>query len=202
MRIPCAIAVVSLFLLPAGASSRILRVPSECPTIQSGVDSAAIGDTVLVAPGDYREWVYVDHGVVLRSEAGAEVTSIGNSTALMAGPIVECWVDPGWVPGAFVIDGFTVQGGFGYPGCGGGISALRANIVIRDCIFKRFYVTDAGSAIGLNGCNADVIGNIIIDDLGLGEYAPAVFFGVHDGVFASNTVCGGGVATWHSPVLA
>jgi len=50
------------------------HVPTtECPTIQAGVDSAATGDTVLVACGTYTEGaaIHIDSGICLRSETGS-----------------------------------------------------------------------------------------------------------------------------------
>jgi hypothetical protein len=49
------------------ASGRVLRVPDEHATIQAAVDAAQPGDLVLIAPGTYRESVYIDtERVVLR----------------------------------------------------------------------------------------------------------------------------------------
>jgi hypothetical protein len=69
-----------LALLPRFCCARTWRVPSECPTIPAGLDSAAYGDTVLVGPGSYTvtygSQIYVPAGRVLMSEAGPEATLI------------------------------------------------------------------------------------------------------------------------------
>ena len=81
-----AAALLSATPVPAA----MLLVPSGYPTIQVAVDSAAAGDTVLVAPGTYTDWeiryvsssvpraacVYLKDAVVLLSEQGAQVTII------------------------------------------------------------------------------------------------------------------------------
>ncbi len=61
----------------------VIRVPSQQPTIQAGLNSALAGDTVLVASGDYDErlsWPARD-GIVLLSEEGADSTVIAASNA-------------------------------------------------------------------------------------------------------------------------
>jgi hypothetical protein len=68
------LAVCLVVLLPPALSARTWRVPSEIPTVPEAADSAASGDTILVAPGTYicsdgpeyrRAWVDLPGGVSL-----------------------------------------------------------------------------------------------------------------------------------------
>src|SRR6185436_3030312 len=52
----------------------------DSPTIQAGIDSSALGDTVLVGPGSYLENIdFVGKDILVRSELGAEITTIDGS---------------------------------------------------------------------------------------------------------------------------
>ena len=72
-------------------------------TIQAGVDSAAAGDTVQVAPAVYLEHVSLGKPLVLRSSGGSATTTIDGPLGSV--PTVAVTVD-----GASV-DGFTLTGG-------------------------------------------------------------------------------------------
>lgn len=48
------------------------RVPSDFPTIQAAVDAAQEGDTILIAPGVYREHLVISKGVTLQGAGPAE----------------------------------------------------------------------------------------------------------------------------------
>ena len=54
MRLGLALIAI-LTLLPVSVVARIWHVPSQVYPIQDAIDSAAVGDTVLIAPGIYRD---------------------------------------------------------------------------------------------------------------------------------------------------
>lgn len=67
---------VSAALSPAVALEKTIRVPADHPTIAKAIETAAAGDTVMVAPGTYNEILFMKDGVVLASEKGQESTTI------------------------------------------------------------------------------------------------------------------------------
>lgn len=141
-----------LILLLLGCSrveAEVLRVPTEFSTIQDALDAASVGDTVLVAPGEYLLEAPLDpnrlhdptnpdspavRNLVLRSERGPEETVL---------------VYRGEAPGSVlrirggetrstVVDGFTLRGGRGtdLDGflVGGGIFCLDSSPTLRNLI--------------------------------------------------------------------
>lgn len=71
----------SLLALVACAHAATIRVPSDQPTIQAGIDAAAEGDRILVAPGTYtgdgnRDIDFGGTNLLLVSEEGADSTVI------------------------------------------------------------------------------------------------------------------------------
>jgi hypothetical protein len=125
---------------PSGDARRVLRVPSEFPSIKAAIDEAEMGDTILVASGVYRgiDNRDIDFGgidLVLRSEAGSgftflECNGFGRAFYLHSGETRNA-----------VIEGFTVRNGAaedpqGEGGdAGGGARFDNCSPTVRDCRF-------------------------------------------------------------------
>ncbi|MBD3335008.1 MAG: hypothetical protein GF355_05790, partial [Candidatus Eisenbacteria bacterium] len=150
--------MLGLSIAPAGA--RTWNVPSEAPTIQAGVDSAAAGDTVLLAPGTYagpgnRDIDFGGVDLVLLSKDGPEATIIDCEEA---GRGLHFHNDEG--PQAMVA-GFTIRRGSA--DFGGAIYARAASPTIQDCILTENSATELGggwasvlgSQAALRGCRIE-----------------------------------------------
>ncbi len=125
---------VLLLVTPGAARAATLHVPADHGTIQAAVSAAAAGDTVLVAPGEYRELIRMKNGVVLRAAAGPDSTVLytpGLGASLMEERLLE--FEPG-VDRSTVVEGFTmdaegIRGAAVY--CEQASPTIRGN-VIRD----------------------------------------------------------------------
>ena len=99
-------------------------------TIQTGIDAAGSGDTVLVSPGTYHETIdFIGKGVTLRSIAGPDATTIDASG--LNDSVVKCVSGEG--PDA-VLQGFTITGGAGAIE-GGGMSNIRSSPTMWKCSY-------------------------------------------------------------------
>src|SRR5262249_30583777 len=115
---------VALFVLPALLAQNTINVPADQPTIQAGIQAAANGDTVLVAPGTYRENVnFLGKLITVQSSGGPAVTIIDGGRA---GSVVT--FENGESTSA-VLKGFTIENG-NAPSQGGGISISSASPTI------------------------------------------------------------------------
>lgn len=87
-------------MIPADINARTLSVPADYPTIQTAIDVASWGDTVLVVPGTYYEHIVMKSGVIIKG-SGADLTTIDGGGK---GNVVTGVSDS-------MITGFTITGG-------------------------------------------------------------------------------------------
>jgi hypothetical protein len=157
--------VIALIILCVASTSvsRTWRVPTEVPTLKAAVeDSAACGDTVLVATATYDTTsgetfpIIMQDGVVLASESGPGATVID---AGVTARVFDC-VD---LDSSTVIAGFTITGGSAVDG--GGLHCLNSYLEIRDNIITGNTATGTtahGGGIFCNGGTPRIVGNVII----------------------------------------
>lgn len=151
VRIPAAWFLLGFLFAPAfGATVRL--TPDLGPIlIQDTMDSAVYGDTVLVAPGQYKT-LTVRNGITLMSEEGPDVTVFRYDHEV---------VNANEVDSTTVIQGITVDGVRASEGV---IVAENSKVRIRDCILKNGWV-------GVRSIYSDiVIENCVIHDCQNGIY--------------------------------
>lgn len=156
----------------------------DAPTIQAGIDSAAVGDTVLVGPGTYLEHPdFLGKDIVLKSSMGPEATILDGSLQN------ELWVVI-FINGesrSAIIEGLTITGGAvgiairnaeptvqenivkGNHG-GGGIACDRSDNVNWKPLFKGNVIRDnSADAIGggitvTGGVTPEIVSNEILNN--------------------------------------
>ena len=158
------------FALAACAQAAIIHVPGDQPTIQRGINAAAEGDTVLVAPGTYSGPgnKNIDfHGInrVLKSEAGTDATRI------------DCEGTPENKARGFyfhseettdsVVDGFTILKGYA-PGAhneeqGGAILCVESSPTLANCRIINNEAVLTGGGIACRSHSSPRLTNCIIE---------------------------------------
>lgn len=134
------------------ADATTWHVPSECPTIQAGVDSAAVGDTVLVDCGTYYEHdIVMKSGVCLMSETGE--SGCVTIDAGHMGRVIYCLN----VDAAASIVGFTITGGLATgtateDSTGGGVYCEDSSPTLANCAFLENHADLAGGGLS---CGTD-----------------------------------------------
>ena len=150
--------------VPALAPAATLNVPSQYATIQDGIDAALGGDTVLVAPGNYRESIdFSGKAIAVRSSGGACVTTID---ALISGGSVVTFAS-GEGPDS-LLEGFTVTNGYGtYMGLGlslgGGIYCTGASPTISGNAIIGNHA-GLGGGVYCAGGSPMIINNMVADN--------------------------------------
>ncbi|MEO0010267.1 MAG: right-handed parallel beta-helix repeat-containing protein [candidate division WOR-3 bacterium] len=161
-------------------SGRVIFVPDSFPTIQSGLNAALGGDTVLVSSGIYYEqivWPGRD-GIKLYSSAGRDSAIIDGDGA---GPVITF---PGVVSRLTELSGFTITGGRANQAagiyCRGSPAILSNRITGNVCEGERNY----GAGIFCDYQSAPLIrGNEILRNRCSGSatwnYGGGIFIGMN-----------------------
>jgi hypothetical protein len=141
-----AITVVALMF---GASSMshaaTIHVPGDYDTIQEAIIAANDNDTIVVHPGTYREGPLDLRGKILDlvGDAGPQVTKILMDTGSVSSVIMITGEQP-----SVSITGFTISGGTGENGVGGGITVDSPTyVLVQNCWITGNYADDKGGGI-------------------------------------------------------
>ncbi len=119
--------VLGPFLLIASASSpraATLRVPDEHTSIQSAIDIAAPGDTVLISCGTYHE-----HSIDVTTEV--VVRGVGEERCVVidageAGRVFTIWADA-------IVENLTLTNGVAPDTRGGAVRVISGHTILRSC---------------------------------------------------------------------
>jgi hypothetical protein len=189
--------------MPASAlAASTLNVPGTYPTIQSAINSAVDGDTVLVAPGTYNERIdFLHKNITVQSSGGRASTVIDGGAA---GVVVKMAADAAESP---TLRGFTIRNGAGDDGIdSGGIDVSGGPALIEDNLITANLYCDAG-AVEARFSSATIRRNVISNNsqhacsggIGGGGISIAGDGAVHlvDNVIEGNhDDYGGGLSLW------
>lgn len=146
-------AILILFITTTPLFAQQMIVPDQFARIQDAIDASAFGDTILVRPGSYHEYLQLAEGVVLRSEGVEDgrwtraLRTIIHSEGLRDGngkipPVVNC-------ADHAVIDGFTITGmdtvNHHLPGHSHAVQNRGTSSTIMHCIVHSNGSTGIGS---------------------------------------------------------
>ncbi len=149
--------LLAALVLSKPAFCRVIRVPSEQPTIQAGINAAVNGDTVLVEPGEYTgngnyNIDFLSKAITVTSEAGPD------STVIEVDELGRGFYFHSYETEASILEGFKITGAnVPLEGCGGGVFCYNASPTIRNNLITECYAYWGGGI-------ACLLSSPIIDD--------------------------------------
>ncbi len=215
--------ITVLYLSNYAVFARVIHVPSECSTIQHGINCATHGDTVIVAPGTYHERIQMKGKNIKLTSTAPTSPSIVTSTVIDAQSQGTVITFSGGEDRKCVVSGFTIKNGLSdYGGgvwggdcdatisyniishntareCGGGIHSFEG--AINNNRIKNNYAGALGG--GMCFCSSIVYNNLISDN---SANAGGGIFGF-DGLLYNNLIFhnmastrGGGLGQCHATI--
>lgn len=175
--------VGGMFVTAAGAAT--INVPGDYATIQSGMDHAVIGDTVVVAPGTYHERIHFTGGKTITVRS-----TNPNDPAVVAATIIDG--DSGgrvvWFEASdATLSGFTITHG-GSSDLGGGVYAASGAPTISNNVITANTAT-TGGGLRLDGGTPSIIQNVISGNTSQ-QAAGLCLIDPIDGVVRGNVISG------------
>jgi len=197
-------------ILGVGADARILRVPSDYPTIQVAVNTSLNGDTVVVAPGTYFENVIFRGKKILLTSRYYETgdvnfisSTIINGSRPKFADTASCVLFINHEDSTSVLRGFTLTGGEGtawtdehgagvYREGGGVLSALASPTIEHNLITNNEGVNATGLSSGGGGglrCGDGaprILNNVVVSNRGM--YGGGIVLNYCSGAIVKNNI--------------
>ena len=130
-----------------------IHVPEDHTTIQTALNWADSGDTVLVACGVYYEhdiaMNYTKSGVYLLSESGDPNCVVIDAQGL--GRVLQCWD----IDNTGLIRGLTFRSGDEYHG--GGVLLIDSSVPFHNCIFESNTASEGAGLRGNGSCSPEIV---------------------------------------------
>jgi hypothetical protein len=149
-------------VVPAGASAHAtVTVPRDFPTIQSAVEAASPGDTIVLAAGTFNEQVVITKNLTLRG-AGAGSTTIKAPRTLVAGPFGDRREIVTIMSGAKVSMSNLSVAGPGTEPCDSSTSLSDGVLVVQDATLDMHSAAVTDIRGPSSGLNCPLVGAILI----------------------------------------
>ena len=139
-------------------------VPDDYSGVQDAIDASSDGDTVCVEPGTYTETLHsYGKGITLVGLKGAASTVIdaeGDGTVMT--------FDPGMGGGTFVLEGFTLTGGYGSED-GGGLYMAMTSPTLRHLVVSGNEAQENGGGLYIVSANPSMTDVIVTENVAGGK---------------------------------
>lgn len=125
-----------LTVLCTGLIAGTLRVPGQYPRIQSAVNAAAPGDTILISPGYYFQNITLTKVLTVKNASQTESVTLEDTTMTPAQGYTGSNVITIDAAGAGEISGLTIVGVDRFNVYPTGVRANKDGWTIRNCLFR------------------------------------------------------------------
>ncbi len=158
---------ILLVLIIVGiTNANIINIPADYPTIQAGIDSATVGDTVLIAENIYVENLVVNKDIILTSTYIFDQDSNSIKNTIIDGDSIDTVIEIGGGAGRgtsiqylTIRNGYASQAGMGTNGAG---LRVYGDAIIQGNIIEDNHTVDGyGGGLHISADSATVVNNII-----------------------------------------